>query len=380
MNQSLPGSCEDSLKIGVLISTDVILQYFTNSSKCIEDTEELLQLVQLQKIRAYITDYCLQKVGFYLSKLDEQAGQEAVSMIRVFLRDRIIYITSKSIEEARQSCIQNTDCAVEVACASAKNLSAIITLYPNNFAGANLSVLTANDFTKRQNLEELFQNPERPILLTSNLQDFKELDDSLQMKGKFDLNLFGIDTRNDLATRKLQDKNLEGVDLSSAVLRGADLRRCNLQRAILTCASLSFTKLSGADLRYADLRGANLSLANLGESDLSFADLSSSILSCVDLNNAQLRETNMRGADLQGANLQGANLQGADLQGANLRNAALEEANVELAKFGQNLGVPEKLKIELIKNGAIFLEEKSGLRSISIGDLKYLDYPDSQPN
>ena len=67
----------------------------------------------------------------------------------------------------------------------------------------------------------------------------------------------------------------------------------------------------------------------------------------------------MSGADLHKASLALANLSGADLSGANLlevnlTNANFSGANVESARFGNNSGLAEDLKVNLQQRGAIF--------------------------
>ncbi|WP_414590510.1 pentapeptide repeat-containing protein, partial [Anabaena sp. CCY 9614] len=53
------------------------------------------------------------------------------------------------------------------------------------------------------------------------------------------------------------------------------------------------------------------------------------------------------------------NLSGANLSGANLSGANLSGANIENARFGNNQGLSESIKRELIQRGAIF-EDSSG--------------------
>lgn len=78
--------------------------------------------------------------------------------------------------------------------------------------------------------------------------------------------------------------------------------------------------------------------------DLSRADLSGANFSRADLSRADLREADLKGADLSGANLREADLNGTDLSGANLSNA----------RFGNNLGLSEREKVDMQRRGAIF--------------------------
>ena len=70
-----------------------------------------------------------------------------------------------------------------------------------------------------------------------------------------------------------------------------------------------------------------------------------------------INKFNLRGANLFGANLSRARLNEADLFGADL-----SEVNVRYARFANNLGISEALKIELINKGAIF-DDSRGDRS-----------------
>jgi hypothetical protein len=95
--------------------------------------------------------------------------------------------------------------------------------------------------------------------------------------------------------------------------------------------------------------GRNLIDADLSDADLSRANLIDADLSGADLSGADLSSANLSGANLIGAYLSGANLSGADLSSANLSGA-----NVENARFGNNRGISEPIKRDLIQKGAIF--------------------------
>jgi Pentapeptide repeats (8 copies) len=113
-----------------------------------------------------------------------------------------------------------------------------------------------------------------------------------------------------------------------------------------------------------DLSGLNLHGVNLSSANLRGADLSGS-----NLHGANLRSANLRGADLSGSNLHGANLREAslflaNLSLANLSLADLNDANVDETQFGDNEGLSESMKQDLIARGAIF-EDSPGNRSES---------------
>ena len=96
------------------------------------------------------------------------------------------------------------------------------------------------------------------------------------------------------------------------------------------------TDFAGADLHETNLRGKNLQGANFKRTNFSSANLSNT--------------------DLRGANLSYSDLSGADLRNSDLSNANLSFTRVENAKFGNNKGIYERLKLDLIERGAIFEE------------------------
>jgi uncharacterized protein YjbI with pentapeptide repeats len=180
-------------------------------------------------------------------------------------------------------------------------------------------------------------------LISANLSRAILIDTNLSSAILIDTNLSGVD---------LSDTNLSGAILSGAILSGANLSGANLIGVILSRANLIGAILIDTILSGAILSRANLSRANLIGADLSGAILSDANLSGVDLSDADLSGANLIGADLSGANMSDANLSGADLSGA----------VVEKARFGANVGLTEKMKLDLKRRGAIF-EDSPGDRS-----------------
>lgn len=68
---------------------------------------------------------------------------------------------------------------------------------------------------------------------------------------------------------------------------------------------------------------------------------------------------NLSHADLNGANLENADLRGATLNHTNFRNANLSNVDfiatkIKDTRFGNNLGISQSLKSDLVARGAIF--------------------------
>ncbi|MEM7592041.1 MAG: pentapeptide repeat-containing protein [Cyanobacteria bacterium P01_A01_bin.83] len=160
-----------------------------------------------------------------------------------------------------------------------------------------------------------------------------------------------VDLFDDSITKKLFHTSDKSTNISGRQIYDQN-QYCRLQEGVnvwnywklehrhikptLSCVNLSGLNISGANLKSADLSGADLSGANLSGTYLRSADLS--------------------GADLKSAFLFGVNLSGADLSGADLRSANLFGAIVDQARFGNNLGIDDQLKQDLIDRGAIFVD------------------------
>lgn len=113
------------------------------------------------------------------------------------------------------------------------------------------------------------------------------------------------------------------------------------------------------------------------KTDLAGANLNGVNLSGGDLRGANLRQTDLGGADLSQTDLSGADLTKADLSCANLTEANLTRTNfngarLENARFRNNQGLSEAMKLDLSKRGAKFDEnshpevEDNRLREIDI--------------
>lgn len=130
-----------------------------------------------------------------------------------------------------------------------------------------------------------------------------------------------------------------------------DFAGANLRGTTLSAVDFSSAKLDRANFRGADLSDADFSDANLQNAKFSGADLSGAFLGNADLKGADLHRSS-----LALANLSGANLCNANLVEVNLTNANLGGANVESARFGNNSGISEEMKVNLQQRGAIFEE------------------------
>jgi uncharacterized protein YjbI with pentapeptide repeats len=222
--------------------------------------------------------------------------------------------------------------------------------------------------------------------------------EEIRSQGGEGRDLRGVNFRNaTLYSINLSRANLSAAILNNAVLIAVNLESANLKDVDLSDAILWHTNLSGADLEDANLNGTDLRYTtvdaktkldhkwqlvqrivnvnrkvgslglDLSDVDLSRANLSQANLSEANLTRTNFLQSNLTSANLDQANLVDANLTNADLRNAhllmaNLTNANLSGAAVRGARFGENLGISEKMKYGLIRRGAIF-EDAPGDRS-----------------
>jgi hypothetical protein len=133
---------QDSTEVSaILADADLILEFFANRSGYVEHVEALFDTMQQSdELQVYITDHCLGKVRFYLSRQDDSLGDEAVTMLETIFEGRIISINQSFIERARHSPLKDFESAVEAVCAIERDLNAIVTLTPEKFSGVDLPI------------------------------------------------------------------------------------------------------------------------------------------------------------------------------------------------------------------------------------------------
>ena len=152
----------------------------------------------------------------------------------------------------------------------------------------------------------------------------------------------------------LTKAKLEGSNLSFAKLSGADLSEAKLRPGI-TGIKFQGDNLSNVLLSAANLTGADLTDVNLTKANLS-ANIDLQDLNAVNLSQSDYEKLNLKGADLTEANLTNANLSDADLTSAKLVGTNFNGTIVKNTKFGNNSGISETAKEDLIRRGAIFTD------------------------
>lgn len=336
--------------IRVLIDSNLIVELFVNRIPYIEDAEKLLQMLPSESLKIYCSDKGINDLYFYLSKQSELLAKSTIKYIKDFFKNSIRIIDFNTTMKARYSSISNYNHAVEITCATGLGLDALITLTPEIYDQDKLPILTVDQLLDRYQLEKIFDSYDTQKSLLINCKN-----------------------------ERIKNYNLRGKDFSGQVFRGinlsgADLREANLSYIDLSYADLRRTKLSYANLSHANLNYANLSLADMNSSWLVHSNLRKTCLNEADLTNSQCFNATFNDANLTNVNLTNANLTNANLCGSKLTHSILKDTiltnvdftNINLhkvflitqelrgAKFGNNLGICQRKRWEIIKDGGCF--------------------------
>jgi hypothetical protein len=138
----------------VLVDADLVLVACLNQGEWEEEVEKLWEMMESGSIQGHITEVGLDRVRFVVSNFEKP---EIVDQVFFDIQEvlQILPIERSLFEQARLLNLLDFDSAMEVACAIAKNIGAIVTLTPQNFDNSPLSVLSVTNLLERQCLESL---------------------------------------------------------------------------------------------------------------------------------------------------------------------------------------------------------------------------------
>lgn len=128
----------------VLVDTNIILDVLLDREPFAEDAITLLQIIESGQIQGYVAATTLTNIFYIVRKAKGlEIAKYAVSRI---LRGMQISLVDRSILEAAfASNLTDFEDAVQLACAIAESLDAIITRNPQDFASATMPILSATE-------------------------------------------------------------------------------------------------------------------------------------------------------------------------------------------------------------------------------------------
>ncbi|BAY09126.1 PIN domain-containing protein [Calothrix sp. NIES-2098] len=137
----------------ILVDADLILEALMNRNNFVEDVGKLLDIIH-PVMQIYITDVGWQKIYNYLRCLQNtQIAELVVNWLQEKIQ--ICPIDNSILQQARSSPVKDFESAVELVCVSQRQLHAIVTHKPENFAEAphKFGIWSIADLWLRANLE-----------------------------------------------------------------------------------------------------------------------------------------------------------------------------------------------------------------------------------
>ena len=152
----------------VLVDADAILEMLLNRQQFAPEAEQLWQVLQLWPFQGYVSAVGLARIQGLVSCLwDFAIADEITTSLQTFLT--LCPVDNTMRDAVRASPIPDLESAVEVACAQAMDIAAIVTQRPQDFLGAGLHILSVRDVLKRQQLQTLLNASPDPLLIVGEL-------------------------------------------------------------------------------------------------------------------------------------------------------------------------------------------------------------------
>jgi predicted nucleic acid-binding protein len=129
----------------VLVDTNIVLDALLERESFVEDARALLEAIRAGQIQGYVTATTLTNI-FYIVRRQTRSlerARQAVSMTLILMQ--ICPVDRDILEAAFAFNMRDFEDAVQLGCAIAENLEAIITRNPQDFAGAALPILSARE-------------------------------------------------------------------------------------------------------------------------------------------------------------------------------------------------------------------------------------------
>ncbi len=135
----------------VLIDTNIVLDALLERQAFVQDAKSLLTAIQSHQIEGYVTATTLTNIFYIVRKQTKsiERAREAVAMTLALMK--ICDVNRNILETAFASNLRDFEDAVQLACAYAKNVDAIVTRNADDFADASLPILSVQQLFEQMN-------------------------------------------------------------------------------------------------------------------------------------------------------------------------------------------------------------------------------------
>jgi predicted nucleic acid-binding protein len=128
----------------VLLDTNIILDFFLEREPFFQDASTLFEAIASSKLEGLITASSATDI-FYICRKQTQNLEEARQILTITLAILSVGSVDRAIlETALKSGVADFEDAVQIACAEAQQLDAIITRNPQDFRSTAIPVLSVN--------------------------------------------------------------------------------------------------------------------------------------------------------------------------------------------------------------------------------------------
>ena len=133
----------------VLIDTNVVLDYLLEREPFLQDAETLFQAIGSEQVVGYVTATTLTDI-FYIARRQTQSVERARQVVSLTLAVMEICPVDRAVlEVALTSGLRDFEDTVQVACAIAQSLDAIVTRDTQDFSNATVPVLSASQLLEQ---------------------------------------------------------------------------------------------------------------------------------------------------------------------------------------------------------------------------------------
>ncbi|MCU0518971.1 MAG: PIN domain-containing protein [Oscillatoria sp. Prado101] len=132
----------------VLLDTNIILDALLQREPFVRDAKALFEAIESQRVIGYVTATTLTDI-FYIVRKNKGAeiGKREVATLLAGMQ--VCTVNRAILEAAVSSNMSDFEDAVQLACAMADNLDAIVTRDTEGFTGTSFPVLSAGELMER---------------------------------------------------------------------------------------------------------------------------------------------------------------------------------------------------------------------------------------
>ncbi|HEY9708423.1 MAG TPA: PIN domain-containing protein [Oculatellaceae cyanobacterium] len=129
----------------VLVDTNIMLDALLEREPFVRDARALLEAIDSGQIEGYVTATTLTNIFYIVRRQTRSIERASLAVSETLAAMQICSVDRDILEAAFAYNLRDFEDAVQLACAIAENLDAIITRNPQDFTGATLPILSASE-------------------------------------------------------------------------------------------------------------------------------------------------------------------------------------------------------------------------------------------